>query len=97
MADIYRSGVTLPIEILFIGNPRLKDPGLRWALSSFLNNSKNYFMFSGNKYALLSSAGLLLFVDCILFDPKFDMKPTNGTRKNLCSVNCPGGLKFGFT
>ncbi|MCJ1287549.1 hypothetical protein MMC26_006901 [Xylographa opegraphella] len=97
MVDIYRSGVTLPLELLFVGNTRLKDPGLRWAPSSLLKHSMNHFMFSGDRHATLSSAGLLLRADCIFFDHDLDFKLTHEGYGNFCCVRCPGGVSFGFT
>ncbi|MCJ1433848.1 hypothetical protein MMC27_003213 [Xylographa pallens] len=95
MVDIYRSSMTLPIEILFAGGTRLKDPGLRWAPSTLLEHPIYDYNFYGDKYATLIPTGLLLCADCIFFDQDFDLKLIDRINGDLYCVCCTGGVKFG--
>lgn len=73
MADIYRAfSNDLPEDIAFCGGDRLKEPGLRWAPASLLNQAKIRVWTYGK--AKLTARGLCMEKDLIRLDSNPDIE-----------------------
>lgn len=93
MADIYRSLVNIPQGLMFEPQPRLQEPGLTWAPSTFLETGYT-FLGEGLPPARLSKEGLHVTNDCLLLDKHLDFRGYQDAPWNIYVITTPQGQNF---
>lgn len=93
MVDIYRSLPAVPQDLIFLDQPRLKEPGLTWAPASFLETEFVHFPYHA-RAGRLNLEGLEVEVDCVILDNNFILQRDQNSLSAVYILNTPVGGKL---